>query len=186
MMEIMLLAIALSMDSAALSIANGAKCGNLNLFKISKIAFIYGFFQAFLLLIGYFLGFKFVSYVEFVDHYIAFFILVFLGIKMIRESRADENLECSMDLSLKLLIIGAIATSIDALAVGVTLGFSGGSVLFSSIVVGLVCFGICVGAVYIGKYLGETLEKKALILGGVILIIIGFKILLSHIFDLDA
>ncbi|ARQ98141.1 hypothetical membrane protein (DUF204 domain) [Campylobacter lanienae NCTC 13004] len=183
-MEIILLAIALSMDSAALSIANGAKCGNLNLFKISKIAFIYGFFQAFLLLIGYFLGFKFVSYVEFVDHYIAFFILVFLGIKMIRESRA--NLECSMDLSLKLLIIGAIATSIDALAVGVTLGFSGGSVLFNSIIVGLVCFGICVGAAYIGKYLGETLEKKAFILGGVILIIIGFKILLSHIFDLDA
>ena len=155
-MEIILLAIALSMDSAALSIANGAKCGNLNLFKITKIAFIYGFFQALLLSIGYLLGFKFVSYVKFIDHYIAFFILLFLGLKMIRESKA--NLECSMDLSFKLLIMGAIATSI----------------------------GICIGAVYIGKYLGEALEKKALILGGVILIIIGFKILLTHIFYLDA
>ena len=183
-MEIILLAIALSMDSAALSIANGAKCGNLNLFKISKIAFIYGFFQALLLFIGYLLGFKFVSYVKFIDHYIAFFILLFLGLKMIRESKA--NLECSMDLSFKLLIMGAIATSIDALAVGVALGISGISVLFSSIIVGLVCFGICIGAVYIGKYLGEALEKKALILGGVILIIIGFKILLTHIFYLDA
>ena len=183
-MEIILLAIALSMDSAALSIANGAKCGNLNLFKITKIAFIYGFFQALLLFIGYLLGFKFVSYVKFIDHYIAFFILLFLGLKMIRESKA--NLECSMDLSFKLLIMGAIATSIDALAVGVALGISGISVLFSSIIVGLVCFGICVGAVYIGKYLGEALEKKALILGGVILIIIGFKILLTHIFYLDA
>ena len=183
-MEIILLAIALSMDSAALSIVNGAKCGNLNLFKISKIAFIYGFFQALLLFIGYLLGFKFVSYVKFIDHYIAFFILLFLGLKMIRESKA--NLECSMDLSFKLLIMGAIATSIDALAVGVALGISGISVLFSSIIVGLVCFGICIGAVYIGKYLGEALEKKALILGGVILIIIGFKILLTHIFYLDA
>ena len=183
-MEIILLAIALSMDSAALSIVNGAKCGNLNLFKISKIAFIYGFFQALLLFIGYLLGFKFVSYVKFIDHYIAFFILLFLGLKMIRESKA--NLECSMDLSFKLLIMGAIATSIDALAVGVALGISGISVLFSSIIVGLVCFGICVGAVYIGKYLGDALEKKALILGGVILIIIGFKILLTHIFYLDA
>lgn len=183
-MEIILLAIALSMDSAALSIANGSKCGNLNLFKITKIAFIYGFFQALLLFIGYLLGFKFVSYVKFIDHYIAFFILLFLGLKMIRESKA--NLECSMDLSFKLLIMGAIATSIDALAVGVALGISGISVLFSSIIVGLVCFGICIGAVYIGKYLGEALEKKALILGGVILIIIGFKILLTHIFYLDA
>ena len=183
-MEIILLAIALSMDSAALSIANGAKCGNLNLFKIGKIAFIYGFFQALLLSIGYLLGFKFVSYVKFIDHYIAFFILLFLGLKMIRESKV--NLECSMDLSFKLLIMGAIATSIDALAVGVALGISGISVLFSSIIVGLVCFGICIGAVYIGKYLGEALEKKALILGGVILIIIGFKILLTHIFYLDA
>ena len=103
---------------------------------------------------------------------------------MIRESKA--NLECSMDLSFKLLIMGAIATSIDALAVGVALGISGISVLFGSIIVGLVCFGICIGAVYIGKYLGEALEKKALILGGVILIIIGFKILLTHIFYLDA
>ena len=183
-MEIILLAIALSMDSAALSITNGAKCGNLNLFKIGKIAFIYGFFQALLLSIGYLLGFKFVSYVKFIDHYIAFFILLFLGLKMIRESKV--NLECSMDLSFKLLIMGAIATSIDALAVGVALGISGISVLFSSIIVGLVCFGICIGAVYIGKYLGEALEKKALILGGVILIIIGFKILLTHIFYLDA
>ena len=183
-MEIILLAIALSMDSAALSIVNGAKCGNLNLFKITKIAFIYGFFQALLLSIGYLLGFKFVSYVKFIDHYIAFFILLFLGLKMIRESKA--NLECSMDLSFKLLIMGAIATSIDALAVGVALGISGISVLFSSIIVGLVCFGICIGAVYIGKYLGDALEKKALILGGVILIIIGFKILLTHIFYLDA
>ena len=183
-MEIILLAIALSMDSAALSIANGAKCWNLNLFRIIKIAFIYGFFQALLLFIGYLLGFKFVSYVKFIDHYIAFFILLFLGLKMIRESKA--NLECSMDLSFKLLIMGAIATSIDALAVGVALGISGISVLFSSIIVGLVCFGICIGAVYIGKYLGEALEKKALILGGVILIIIGFKILLTHIFYLDA
>ena len=142
------------------------------------------FFQALLLSIGYLLGFKFVSYVKFIDHYIAFFILVFLGLKMIRESKV--NLECSMDLSFKLLIMGAIATSIDALAVGVALGISGISVLFSSIIVGLVCFGICIGSVYIGKYLGEALEKKALILGGVILIIIGFKILLTHIFYLDA
>lgn len=184
-MELLLLAVALSMDSAALSIANGARCGNLNIFKISKIAFIYGFFQAFMLLIGYFLGLEFVRYVEAIDHYIAFFILLILGAKMIKDSREDENLECSMDLSLRLLIMGAIATSIDALAVGVALSFEGGSIAISAGIVGLVCFSICIAAVYIGKYLGETLEKKALILGGVILIAIGFKILISHLFNLN-
>lgn len=185
MIELLLLAVALSMDSAALSIANGARCGKLNLFKISKIAFIYGFFQALMLLIGYFLGLEFVKYVEAIDHYIAFFILLVLGAKMIKDSREEEDLECSIDLSLKLLIIGAIATSIDALAVGVALSFEGGSIAVSSMVVGLVCFAICIVAVYTGKYLGEALEKKALILGGVILIAIGFKILISHLFNLD-
>ena len=185
-MELLLLAVALSMDSAALSIANGARCTNLTLFKISKIAFIYGFFQALMLLIGYFLGLEFIKYVQAIDHYIAFFILFVLGAKMIKDSREEENLKCSIDLSLKLLIIGAIATSIDALAVGVALSFEGGgSIAVSSIFVGLVCFAICIVAVYIGKYLGEALEKKALILGGVILIVIGFKILISHLFNLD-
>ncbi|MCR8679101.1 MULTISPECIES: manganese efflux pump MntP [Campylobacter] len=184
-MELLFLAIALSMDSAALSIANGAKCGNLKLLKIIKIAFIYGFFQAFMLFIGYILGLEFIRYVEFIDHYIAFCILVFLGLKMIKESRDSGNLECSIDLSLKLLIIGAVATSIDALAVGVALSFEGGSILLSLIAVGVVCFIICIGAVYLGKYLGEALESKALILGGVILIGIGFKILISHLFGLD-
>lgn len=184
-MELLLLAIALSMDSAALSIASGARCVNLTLFKISKIAFIYGFFQAFMLLIGYFLGLEFIKYVEFIDHYIAFLILVILGAKMIKDSKNQDTLECSIDLSLKLLIIGAIATSIDALAVGVALSFEGGSIVFSSAIVGLVCFIICIGSVYIGRYLGETLEKKALILGGILLIAIGFKILISHLFDLN-
>ena len=104
---------------------------------------------------------------------------------MIKDSKNQDTLECSIDLSLKLLIIGAIATSIDALAVGVALSFEGGSIVFSSAIVGLVCFIICIGAVYIGRYLGETLEKKALILGGILLIAIGFKILISHLFDLN-
>ncbi|CZE46192.1 manganese efflux pump MntP family protein [Campylobacter geochelonis] len=179
-MEIFLIAFALSMDSVALSMANGAKCLNFKIYQILKISFFYAFFQAIMPLIGYFLGSSFTEFISEIDHFIAFFILVFLGFKMIKDSRNLDS-ECGLNLTNKELVIGAIATSIDAMAVGVTFAFEEINIVSAALVIGATCFVLCVMACFIGKKLGEALESKALVLGGVILILIGFKILITHL-----
>lgn len=168
-MELLLLSVALAMDAAALSIANGAKYRNLVLSKILFIASVFGFFQAAMPLAGYFLG-------------AAFAILGFLGVKMIREACRNEPAQ-AVSLDTKMLISGGFATSIDALAVGVTLSFTAADIRFSAAVIGVVCFALSVAAFYVGKFAGEFLEQKALILGGAILIALGFKILITHLLD---
>ena len=168
-MELLLLSVALAMDAAALSIANGAKYRNLVLSKILFIASVFGFFQAAMPLAGYFLG-------------AAFAILGFLGVKMIREACRNEPAQ-AVGLDTKMLISGGFATSIDALAVGVTLSFTAADIRFSAAVIGVVCFALSVAAFYVGKFAGEFLEQKALILGGAILIALGFKILITHLLD---
>ncbi|MFC2571581.1 MAG: manganese efflux pump MntP family protein [Campylobacter sp.] len=181
-MELLLLSIALAMDAAALSIANGAKYRNLALSKILFIAFVFGFFQAAMPLAGYFLGAAFARFIAQIDHFIAFAILGFLGIKMIREACRNEPAQ-AVSLDTKILISGGFATSIDALAVGVTLSFTAADIWFSAAVIGVVCFALSVAAFYVGKFAGEFLEQKALILGGAILIALGFKILITHLLD---
>ena len=178
--EIFLIAIALSMDSAALSVANGAKCLNLGFAKAFKISFVYAFFQAIMPVFGFLLGISFVKFISEIDHFVAFGILAFLGVKMIKEALHYKG-ECSVNLSTKELILGAIATSIDALAVGVTFAFSEVNILYACFVIGLVCLLVCLLAVFIGKKTGEIFERKALILGGLILIFLGFKILCEHL-----
>ncbi|CUU70402.1 membrane protein [Campylobacter hyointestinalis subsp. hyointestinalis] len=101
---------------------------------------------------------------------------------MIKESR-NVSEECTLNLTLRMLVLGAFATSIDALAVGVTFSFTNADIAFSALVIGVVCFLLCVLGSYIGKMLGDKLESKALILGGIILILIGFKILITHLLD---
>lgn len=183
-MELLLLSLALAMDSVALSIASGAKCRTLKVADVVKVAFIFGFFQAIMPFLGYFLGLTFVNFIASVDHFVAFAILAFLGFKMIREAKELKDEEvCLTELGLKFLITGAIATSIDALAVGVTFSFSDINILQACVVIGAVCFICCVIACYIGKFMGEWLEAKALILGGVILIGLSFKILVTHLVD---
>ena len=168
-MELLLLSVALAMDAAALSIANGAKYRNLVLSKILFIASVFGFFQAAMPLAGYFLG-------------AAFAILGFLGVKMIREACRNEPAQ-AVSLDTKMLLWGGFATSIDALAVGVTLSFTAADIRFSAAVIGVVCFALSVAAFYVGKFAGEFLEQKALILGDAILIALGFKILITHLLD---
>ncbi|CUU77681.1 manganese efflux pump [Campylobacter hyointestinalis subsp. hyointestinalis] len=181
-MELLFLAIALAMDSVAISMANGAKCFNIKFGSIIKMSFIFGLAGAVMPTIGYFLGLSFVKFISAIDHYIAFVILLFLGIKMIKESR-NVSEECTLNLTLRMLVLGAFATSIDALAVGVTFSFTNADIAFSALVIGVVCFLLCVLGSYIGKMLGDKLESKALILGGIILILIGFKILITHLLD---
>nr|MBP3724878.1 manganese efflux pump [Campylobacter sp.] len=178
-MYLFLLAIALSMDSVAVCMANATKHAQIKFSSICLMAFIFGFFQAFMPVLGYFFGLGFYKFIAEIDHYIAFFILVFLGFKMIKESK--NHLEMDFKLGFWTLILGAIATSIDALAAGITLGFESVNIVFAAFMIGVVCFVLCIGAGLIGKFLGQNLQNKALILGGVILIILGFKILLEHL-----
>jgi putative Mn2+ efflux pump MntP len=177
---LLLLAVALAMDSVAVSIAIGSKYKELLLSKILVIAAAFGFFQGAMPLAGYLIGISFAEHVQAYDHWIAFVLLAGLGGKMLYEAYQDEFDEEVTDLSAKTLITLAVATSIDAMAVGVTFAFLQTDVYFASAMIALVTFALCFGAVYIGKKLGSLLESKAEILGGMILIGLGCKILLEH------
>ncbi len=178
-MELLLIAIALAMDSVAVSIASGAKFKSINLFNIIKIALFFGIFQGLMPLIGYFLGSTFSNFVDSIDHYIAFIILVYLGYRMIKEG-LDDNIEDEIEnLKNKTLFILSIATSIDALAVGITFSFQEIDILYAVTLITIVTFILCIVAVFIGKKLGGYLENKAEFLGGGILILLGIKILIE-------
>ena len=178
-MELILIAIALAMDSVAVSIASGSKYKNINFSTTLKIALFFGVFQGLMPLIGYFAGTLFASFVDNFDHFIAFAILVFLGYKMIQEAREGDFEDEVSDLKTKTLLFLAVATSIDALAVGITFSFEEINIWYAVSLITIITFVLCVVAVYIGKKLGGFLESKAEYLGGIILIILGFKILLE-------
>lgn len=178
-MELILIAIALAMDSVAVSIASGSKYKNINFTTTIKIALFFGIFQGLMPLIGYFAGTLFASFVDSYDHYIAFIILIYLGFNMIKEAKEDDFEDEVKDLKNKTLFILAIATSIDALAVGITFSFSDTNIWYAVSLITIITFILCVIAVYIGKSLGGFLESKAEYLGGLILIALGFKILLD-------
>lgn len=178
---VFILAVALAMDSVAVSIAMGAKYKELLLPKILFIAATFGFFQGAMPIAGYFIGISFAQYVQAYDHWIAFVLLVALGIKMLYEAYQDEFDEEVTDVTNKTLITLAIATSIDAMAVGVTFAFLQTDIYTASVIIALVTFALCWLAVYIGKKLGSYLESKAEIVGGIILIGLGCKILAEHL-----
>ena len=178
---LLILAVALAMDSVAVSIAIGSKYKDLYLSKTLFSASIFGFFQGAMPLAGYFIGITFAEYVQSFDHWIAFVLLVGLGGKMLYEAYQNEFDDEVTDLSTKTLITLAIATSIDAMAIGVTFAFLKSDIYTAAGVIALVTFALCLAAVYIGKKLGSLLESKAEMLGGLILIGLGFKILLEHL-----
>lgn len=178
---LLVLAVALAMDSVAVSIAIGSKYKRLLLSKALFVAAVFGFFQGIMPLAGYFIGISFAQYVQDYDHWIAFALLTALGAKMLYEAYKNEFDEEVTDLSTKTLITLGIATSIDAMAIGVTFAFLQTDIYTAAGVIALVTFALCVAAVYIGKKLGSLLESKAEMLGGLILIGLGFKILLEHL-----
>jgi putative Mn2+ efflux pump MntP len=178
---LLILAVALAMDSVAVSIAIGSKYKDLYLSKAFFTAAVFGFFQGAMPIAGYFIGISFADYVQAFDHWIAFVLLVGLGGKMLYEAYKNEFDEEVTDLSAKTLIALGIATSIDAMAIGVTFAFLQTDIYSAAGVIALVTFVLCVAAVYVGKKLGSLLESKAEMLGGVILIGLGTKILLEHL-----
>jgi manganese efflux pump family protein len=178
---LLILAVALAMDSVAVSIAIGSKYKDLYLSKAFFTAAVFGFFQGAMPIAGYFIGISFADYVQAFDHWIAFVLLVGLGGKMLYEAYKNEFDEEVTDLSAKTLITLGIATSIDAMAIGVTFAFLQTDIYSAAGVIALVTFVLCVAAVYVGKKLGSLLESKAEMLGGLILIGLGTKILLEHL-----
>ena len=181
--EILLTGIALAMDAFAVSICKGIKMKRLNWLHLVIIAIFFGGFQMLMPLIGWLLGNQFVQYIEKFDHWIAFALLAFIGIKMAIESFKKEEDECACcaeKLDLKELFVLAIATSIDALAVGITFALYPDVNIASSIsIIGIITFIICSGGVFIGHKFGSKFKSKAEFLGGVVLTLIGLKLLIE-------
>lgn len=180
--ELFLLAIGLSMDAFAVSICKGLASKKAGLREMGSCGIWFGGFQALMPLIGFFLGTLFSAAIEVFDHWIAFGLLALIGINMLREAFSKEEDESNGDFGFKTMFVMAIATSIDALAVGVSMALAGNVNIWIAItLIGVITFLTSALGVKIGNIFGDRFEKKAEIAGGVILILLGFKILLEHL-----
>lgn len=179
-----LLGVGLAMDACAVSMANGLKEPKMKINKIILIAFMFAFFQALMPLIGYFIGSALLAKIEWIIPWVALVLLSFIGGKMLYEGIKNKDEEDDdKALTFKVLIVQAIATSIDALSVGFTISnYKVFEALICCGIVAIVTFIICVAAVFIGKKFGTKLGNKAEILGGIILIGIGLEIFITGLF----
>lgn len=180
--EIILIAFGLSMDCFAVSISGGVTIKNLNFYKALKPAFFFATFQILMPVIGWLVGNAFSGIFQKVDHFLAFFILAFIGIKMIIESFKDEEKEKDFRMDkMKILISLSIATSIDALIVGFGLGFLKFPVITFLSTVWVITFFMTMTGLFIAKQVSPVVGKRAEVIGGLILFLIGLKILLEHL-----
>jgi len=180
MLEVFLLSFALSMDAFAVSISLGVKNKYFDKILTLKIALLFGFFQGLMPLFGYLANIGLGSKIESIDHWVAFVLLNIIGIKMLYESFGENTEDEISIITNKVLLILAIATSIDAMAVGFTLNLLQVNPFLSMIIIGLVTYIFSFIGVFIGSKGGGFLENKAEKIGGVVLIGIGFKILIEH------
>ena len=180
-LEILLIAIGLAMDAFAVSICKGLSMKKMNWKKAIIVGAYFGIFQALMPIIGYFLGSTFEDLVTHIDHWIAFVLLVAIGGNMLKEAFANDSENCNDNVDFKTMSILAIATSIDALAVGITFAFLQANIWISAIIIGIVTFAISIIGVKIGNKFGDRYERRAEIVGGFILIFMGVKILLEHL-----
>lgn len=180
--DLVLVGVGLAMDSLSVTIAKTMVNPKEKKIKLLAMPILFGFFQGLMPLIGGILITNFEKYISFIDHWIAFVLLAYIGFNMIKEAiEAKKNNEpINPSLKMKDLLILSIATSIDALSVGIGLAAAGSDVVMASLIAGSVTFIICVIGMYIAKALGDFLKDKAEILGGIILISIGIKILVEH------
>lgn len=175
--------IGLAMDASAVSIAKGMSLPNeKNKNYALKLGLAFGIFQGLMPLIGYLAGSTFSGYIQSVDHWVAFILLALIGLNMIKESRKEKESEEVSDLSLKVILLLAIATSIDALAVGVSFAFLKVNIVLACSIIAIVTFILSFICVMVGKRLGSLFQKYAEIFGGIILMMIGAKILIEHLF----
>lgn len=175
-----LLAVGLSMDAFAVSVCKGLAIRKITIKKCALVGLWFGAFQAIMPMIGFFLGKQFEGYIKSIDHWIAFGLLLLIGGNMVKEALSGEDEEGTESLHIKEMFVLAVATSIDALAVGITLGFMNVDILPAATFIGLVTFTLSAIGVKVGNVFGNRYQKKAELLGGVILIFLGVKILLEH------
>ena len=178
---ILSIAIALSMDAFSVSICKGLTTKKFSIKTAVLCGLWFGGFQALMPVIGYFLGVQFESLITNIDHWIAFGLLFLIGVNMIREAFGEEKDEKSSNNDTKTMFLLAIATSIDALAVGVTFAFLQVGIWKAILIIGITTFVFSFTGVAIGNFFGSKYSKPASIIGGVILILIGTKILLEHL-----
>lgn len=183
--ELFLLAVGLSMDAFAVAVCKGLAQSRINIKQCLIVGLWFGSFQALMPTIGYFLGSGFSKYINRFDHWIAFILLGIIGANMIKESFSKEEDENDSSLSIKTMFVMAVATSIDALAVGIaplaTLNIELTRVIFSVLSIGTVTFILSALGVKIGNKFGTKYKAKAEMLGGIILVILGAKILIEHL-----
>lgn len=180
--ELILIALGLAMDAFAVSICKGLALKKINFKNSCIVGLWFGGFQGLMPLAGYFLGKNFKKYIENVDHWVAFALLVLIGANMIKEALSKEEEKTDDSLAFKTMFLLAVATSIDALAVGITFGIIPGiNVYLAVLIIGVVTFVLSVVGVKIGNVFGVKYKSKAEFAGGLILILIGLKILLEHL-----
>ena len=181
-LELLLLAVGLSMDAFSVAVCKGLALRRVRPAQAALVGLWFGGFQALMPVIGYFLGSRFASHIEKYDHWIILILLGFIGANMIREalSKEEEADENSAALSVRAMLPLAVATSIDALAVGLTFAFLQVRVLPAVTLIGVTTFLLSAVGVWIGSLFGLRYKAKAEICGGVILILLGVKIMLEH------
>ena len=176
--ELLSIAIGLSMDAFAVAICKGVSISKMSWKKALLVGLYFGIFQAAMPLIGYLVGSQFDHLIKDIDHWIAFILLAILGIKMLI---ADDNEQIDNSLAFKTMVVLAVATSIDALAVGITFSFLDISIWLAIALIGIITFSLSVVGVKIGTIFGSKFKTTAERIGGIILILIGLKILLEHL-----
>lgn len=185
LVEFLLLGVGLAMDAFAVSICKGLAMRKVNKKQAVVIALFFGGFQAIMPIVGWFLCKGFQNYIEAFDHWIAFALLAFIGMKMIIETLSEKEEDVVVEkmdspLDMKEMFMLAIATSIDALAVGISLAALDRPIVESAAIIGVVTFVISIIGVYIGNFFGNRYKKRAELVGGIILVLIGVKILCEH------
>lgn len=178
--ELFLIAVGLSMDAFAVSICKGLSVKKLSPKHVLLVGVYFGGFQFLMPVIGYLLGFRFEHLITNIDHWIAFVLLAFIGGNMIKESFGKSE-ELNDDFGFKTMLLMAVATSIDALAVGITFAFLNVSIIPAASLIGVTTFIIAAVGIYIGNVFGAKYKSKAELAGGIILVLIGVKILLDHL-----
>jgi putative Mn2+ efflux pump MntP len=179
---IILIAVGLSMDAVAVAVSLGITRKAMNIYNAITVAAWFGGFQALMPLIGWLVGFTLRELITGIDHWVAFFLLSFIGVRMIYESFFGKDKDIPANsLNLGTLVLLSIATSIDALAVGISFAFIDVPITAPVIIIGSVTFALSLIGVYVGKRVGRLFAKRVSIVGGLILIAIGTKILLEHL-----
>lgn len=181
LIELFLIAVGLSMDAFAVSVCKGLAMPKCTFKKATIVGLWFGGFQALMPAIGYVLGAQFQEAIASIDHWIAFVLLALIGGNMIHEALDNDEEEADASLDVKTMFLLAVATSIDALAIGITFAFLKVNIIPAVCFIGIVTFIISFAGVKIGNVFGTRYKNKAEIVGGVILILLGLKILLEHL-----